>query len=107
MRPAGWPAPHPRPPRREGQPYTQPGPRRPGSVARALTEPLHARNDDPRVLISKFIILSLNVAVFILHSLANISQICEIYTVNPIFEPNHLPHRPVFPGLLHSKCCHN
>src|SRR3954465_3338762 len=32
-------APHPRPPLCEKRPYTQPSPRRPGIVARALTEP--------------------------------------------------------------------
>src|SRR3954463_9033432 len=34
-------APHPRPPLCEKRPYTQPSPRRPGVVARALTEPAY------------------------------------------------------------------
>src|SRR3954454_21473007 len=32
-------APHPRPPLHKGRPYTQPSPRRPEAVVRALTEP--------------------------------------------------------------------
>jgi transposase len=45
-------APHPRPPLCERRPYTQPSPRRPGAVARALTEPHRTEARPPSVISS-------------------------------------------------------